>query len=42
MQFEIKIIFQNETQNLVDFVHLQNNLSYSWKINTKNMMYWET
>jgi hypothetical protein len=42
MQFEIKIIFQNEMQNLIDFVHLKKNLSYSWKVNTKNMMYWET
>jgi hypothetical protein len=34
IQFEIKIIFQNETQNLVD-VHLKKILSYSLKVNIK-------
>jgi hypothetical protein len=29
MQFEIKIIFQNEMQNLVEFVYFKNILSYS-------------
>jgi hypothetical protein len=39
MQFEIRIIFQNETQNLIKFVHLKKILSYSLKINTKNVMH---
>jgi hypothetical protein len=29
MQFEINIIFQNEMQNLVEFVYFKNILSYS-------------
>jgi len=28
-QFEIRITFQNEMQNLVEFVHFKKNLSYS-------------
>jgi hypothetical protein len=40
IQFEIKIFFQNEMQNLVEFVHLKTNLSYSSKVNMKNVMYW--
>jgi hypothetical protein len=39
IQFEIKIFFQNEMKNLVEFVHLKKNLSYSSKVNTKNVMY---
>ncbi len=35
MQFEIRIIFQNETQNLLEYVHFQKILSYSSKLNTK-------
>jgi hypothetical protein len=33
MQFEINIIFQNETQNLVESIHFWKN--YSLKFNTK-------
>jgi len=39
IQFEIKIFFQNEMQNSVEFVHLKKNLSYSSKVNMKNVMY---
>jgi hypothetical protein len=35
MQFEINIIFQNETQNLVESIHLKKIISYSLKFNTK-------
>jgi hypothetical protein len=39
IQFEIKITFQNKTQNLVESLHFLKILSYSWKVNTKNVMY---
>jgi hypothetical protein len=41
IQFEIKINFQNKMKNLVEFVHLKNILSYSWKVNKKILMYWK-
>jgi hypothetical protein len=28
-------------KNLVIYVHLKKILSYSWKVNIKNVMYWE-
>jgi hypothetical protein len=41
IQFEIRIIFENEMQNLVKSINLKTILSYSWKINTNNVMYWK-
>jgi hypothetical protein len=38
MQFEIRIIFQNETHNLVESIHFLKILSYSSKVNKKNVM----
>jgi hypothetical protein len=34
-------MFQNETQNLVESMHFLKILKYSWKVNTKNVMYWK-